>query len=407
MDIVDTSNGPRIAGAALFGIWVTPLFIIWCISLCTVRRKSDPARVGFAWLKAVFPFWILALTFITIGYGLGIWVSFANDSSFDYDEDLIMGVARGADSVWGVGWLFKYIADALLLVTLAELGNGFLLCLTGANKFTKPVRYAALACAALFIILDIAWFGLLMQYYNALYAWLNGSGPAREAAAALDRDGLTLARLSGALDILLWLGCLPTVVYAGFVMHKAKAAPFLRNSAVLFLVATILNFIRLTTEMALTATYGLSEVQRIAPLYVPYIVRPVLDCIPMFVLLILLFVLGMRKQKGLWSNQAPQQPAPGAPVMYAVPGGQPQPMIWQGQPQGQQQAYYPPPQQGYPQQQPPSGYPHNGYPQAGYPQQPVQGYPQQPVQGYPQQAPGAVPPGQEPKAPAVATAPVQ
>jgi hypothetical protein len=187
------------------------------------------------------------------------------------------------------------------------------------------------------------------------------------------------------------------------------------QSAVLFLTAAILNFIRLTTEMAITATYGLSEVQKFAPLYVPYIVRPVLDCIPMFVLLILLFVLGIRKRKGLWSSQAPQQLTPGAPVMYAVPGGQPQqPMIWQGQPpQGQQQAYYPYPQQGYPQQQPPSGYPHAGYPQAGYPpQQPVQGYPQQPMQGYPQQAPGAVPPvqqpqqvTQEPKAPAVATAP--
>jgi hypothetical protein len=59
MDIIEISTGPRIAGAALFGIWVTPLFIIWCISLCIARRKGDPARVGIAWLKAVFPFWIL------------------------------------------------------------------------------------------------------------------------------------------------------------------------------------------------------------------------------------------------------------------------------------------------------------------------------------------------------------
>jgi len=49
----------RIAATAIFGIWITPLFVIWCISLCTARRKGDPARAGIAWVKAVFPFWIL------------------------------------------------------------------------------------------------------------------------------------------------------------------------------------------------------------------------------------------------------------------------------------------------------------------------------------------------------------
>jgi len=48
-----------IAAVVLYGIWVTPSFIIWCISLCTARRRSDPARVGLAWFKAVYPFWIL------------------------------------------------------------------------------------------------------------------------------------------------------------------------------------------------------------------------------------------------------------------------------------------------------------------------------------------------------------
>ncbi|KAK0616483.1 hypothetical protein B0T14DRAFT_247612 [Immersiella caudata] len=471
MDIVDTSRGPRIAGAALFGIWVTPLFIIWCISLCTARRKGDPARVGIAWLKAVFPFWILALTFITIGYGLGLWVLFASDGSVDFDEDVILAVAHASDSIWGVGWLFKYIADTLLLVTLAELGNGFILCVTGVNRFAKPIRYTALGFAALFIILDVAWFGLLMQYHKAFYAYVLDPRPARGTAAALDRDARTLSQLAGALDILLWLATLPTLGYAAFVMHKAKSVPNLRNSAGLFLAAAILNLVRMTTEMALTATYGLPESRVIAPVHVPFVVRPILDCIPMFVLLVLLFVIGIRKKKGLWSGQVAQQqqqPAPGGPVIYVAPSGQPgqPPMVWQGQPvQGQQQPYYPYPQQGYagyPQQQqqqqqqpqqPPSGYPHSGYPHAGYPQQPVQGYPQQPVQGYPQQpaqgypqqpaqgypqqpaqgypqqpaqsyaqqpvqgypqqAPEAVPPGQqlqqvtqEPKASAVATAPV-
>ncbi len=48
-----------IATTVLSGLWVTPLSILWFISLCLARRQKDPARVGVAWMKAVFPFWIL------------------------------------------------------------------------------------------------------------------------------------------------------------------------------------------------------------------------------------------------------------------------------------------------------------------------------------------------------------
>ncbi len=48
-----------IGTAVLSGLWITPLSILWFISLCLARRKKDPARVGIAWMKAVFPFWVL------------------------------------------------------------------------------------------------------------------------------------------------------------------------------------------------------------------------------------------------------------------------------------------------------------------------------------------------------------
>ncbi|KAK0644056.1 hypothetical protein B0T16DRAFT_460140 [Cercophora newfieldiana] len=408
---MDNITGYRIAATALYGIWVTPLFIIWCVSLCTARRKKDPVRVGVAWMKAVFPFWIIALVFLTIAYGLRLWVDFARDNYFSrYDEDVLLAVSQAGDSVWGVGWLFTYIANILVLVCFAEFCSGFVLVLTGANRFAKPIRYAALGTAFVFFILDIAWFGMVMKYYNAYYNYLRDPSPPRGTSAALNADGRTLSRLSGALDILLWLASLPTVGYAAFVVHKARAAPHLRNSAGLLLAATILNFVRTTTEMALTATYGLGD-RIITPLYVPHIVGPILSCIPMFVLLVLLFTIAIRKQKGPWSNPPQQtQWAPGT-VPYVVPNGtapQQPPMIWQGQPPQGQQPYYPYPQPGvagYPQQPPPpSGYPHAGYPHAGYPQQPVQGYPQPQVV-----APATgqqVPVTQEPKAPGVATVPV-
>ena len=125
--------------------------------------------------------------------------------------------------------------------------------------------------------------------------------------------------------------------------------------------------------MAITVTYSLAPKLTSTPVYVPYVVRPILDCIPMFVLLILLFTIGIRKQKGLWSTPQHQQQWPAGGVAYGPGGpgsGQP-PMIWQGQP-----CYPYSPQQyaGYAlqQQPPPAGYPHAGYPHSGYLQQPQQ-----------------------------------
>ena len=48
-----------IVDVVLYGIFIKPLFILFVISLCLARRRSDPARVGFTWMKLVFPFWIL------------------------------------------------------------------------------------------------------------------------------------------------------------------------------------------------------------------------------------------------------------------------------------------------------------------------------------------------------------
>jgi hypothetical protein len=43
----------------LTGILIKPLFILWLVSLCLARRKNDHARVGFTWMKLVFPFYVL------------------------------------------------------------------------------------------------------------------------------------------------------------------------------------------------------------------------------------------------------------------------------------------------------------------------------------------------------------
>ena len=56
---LSTAEVYDIVDVVMYGIFIKPLFILFVISLCLARRRSDPARVGFSWMKAVFPFWIL------------------------------------------------------------------------------------------------------------------------------------------------------------------------------------------------------------------------------------------------------------------------------------------------------------------------------------------------------------
>jgi len=65
------------------------------------------------------------------------------------------------------------------------------------------------------------------------------------------------------------------------------------------LTASIVTSLRALGLMVLTAISGFS-VRRITPEEV-FIVRPVVDVVPLFVVLVLLFVVSIRKEGGLWS----------------------------------------------------------------------------------------------------------
>jgi len=48
-----------IAAAALEGILIVPLKVIWLISFCAVRNRNDPARRPFTWMKVAYPIILL------------------------------------------------------------------------------------------------------------------------------------------------------------------------------------------------------------------------------------------------------------------------------------------------------------------------------------------------------------
>ena len=41
-----------IVDAGMNGVMILPIFIVWIVTLGVARRRSDPARTAFSWLKA-------------------------------------------------------------------------------------------------------------------------------------------------------------------------------------------------------------------------------------------------------------------------------------------------------------------------------------------------------------------
>lgn len=141
------------------------------------------------------------------------------EKSSDYEGTLYHAYLRMSV----LGSLFSNITDLLLIMTLAELGNGFLFCLTQARTgLQKAVRYTAIVSCVILSMLAIALFGV----YNAQYSQYLSS-----------RWYLTLEetlyeasrRMSSAFGIITFVLSLLLLVFAAVVFNKTKRNYVLRN----------------------------------------------------------------------------------------------------------------------------------------------------------------------------------
>lgn len=220
-------EGYYIGSVVLYGLWVTPLIILWAMSLCLARGKGDPARTGFAWMKALFPIYIVSLIFLTVAQIITVYLLYASD---DLSLTLSYDVDNAGSHLFSVGSFILAIANILLLVTLAELASGFLLCVKG-KPLAKPARISILASAGLLFILSIVAVGLSSKAITSIYDYNKTSSRRRTSAqrAARDQDILNANRMSGALAVLLWLASLPILGLISWVVYEVRKARHLRN----------------------------------------------------------------------------------------------------------------------------------------------------------------------------------
>ncbi|KAH6842711.1 hypothetical protein B0I37DRAFT_202135 [Chaetomium sp. MPI-CAGE-AT-0009] len=364
----------HIGYAVLSAIYIIPLTVLWFITFCLARKHHDPARVGIHWLKAVFPIWTLGLLFLLVRIGVLLYLDYGEDGYYIDGIQLRQTITHLAIT----GHFFLYLASILLFITFVELAGGYMLCLknpTETSRSRKFGRIGILAWSAVLFVLVISLFGLrhsVTARYNSYDDY--------EASLTFLNVYITNIRLEGAVKILLWLTSIPMVVLGSFTVHKAKNHPLHRSGSVLFLVATILDFIRHTITMAIYAhgylgnpLQALLDGSTLEPA-VDWIVDTFFNFTPMFVLLVILFALAIRTNKGLWSQP---QPGWGYPTVTYGP-----PMPY---PPGQVPVGVVPVQPQYMQQQPAQGIP--AYLQVAQQQQGQQGYYYypQPIQQQPQQ----------------------
>ncbi|KAL2266013.1 hypothetical protein VTJ83DRAFT_5365 [Remersonia thermophila] len=320
----------------LNGLWIIPLTILWVISLCAAHQKRDAARAGIAWLKAAYPFFILSLLLWTICSGLNLW-SWIDHSVFSTGAG--ERLYRAINHMNGVGELLNNVGDILLFVALYEFTRGLMIGFTGnaqQNYAWKAGRMAILAWGFTLLAISVACFGVAQNFSSTSQLWYTSDDP--DFARARDQR-LLITRLYISLEILLWLTATPITILVSVVYYRRiKGNLALKKLGSLLLDAAILNAIRHGVCTSIDIRYHLSDSSTTTntntdvPLIVTLIVKPLFDNLFIFIVLVLLFALVMRKPYGLSSSQAqpewdqpsvayaplhpPQQPAYAAPPAY-------------------------------------------------------------------------------------------
>lgn len=122
-----------------------------------------------------------------------------------------------------LGSLFYHLASLLLVMTLVELGNGFLFCLTETRTaLQKAMRNVAIASFILLFIVAIASFGIL----NKAYSDYLESSWSYEDSSPLPSAG---QKLSAAFEIILFAWALVLLVFGVLVFKKIKHNYVLKN----------------------------------------------------------------------------------------------------------------------------------------------------------------------------------
>ncbi|KAK7699311.1 hypothetical protein SLS64_011769 [Diaporthe eres] len=198
-----------------------------------------------------------------------------------------------------VGGLFFHLVDVLLVVTLVEVGNGFLFCLAESRTVLQRVmRYAAIVSCAILAVIALVAFGII----NASVALLSSPGSDWTDIENLWKAGEKLYAACGIL-LFVWAGIL--MGFSAHVYNKAKRSHVLGNSSALFLYAAILNLLTCLYSIIHVSLFLLAHVK----IHVPSktwaalsIVGPILTAWIYAAIVAIIVTIAVRKHNGIWTT---------------------------------------------------------------------------------------------------------
>ncbi|KAG5990271.1 hypothetical protein E4U52_004744 [Claviceps spartinae] len=300
-----------IVHAAITGFMVLPIAMVGILTLILARRQGDPARRAFSWLKACHPLLLVSISCVIAADILNVLLfSWQNDAGY-YDtvhhtHDEISCIIRSERYLSFTGNLFEHLVDICFVLVLVELGNGLMCSLDGRSwPYQRRLRYAAYVSIIFLASMVLAYFG---QPTSAWVAYWNGSEN-NASYAQLIQSLKVVGKLGASFYIPSWGVSICQVVYAAFVLRKHKAGAATRQAAILYLIITILDFIRWIFFVILYSHWILPALDN------PWwwnLIDALGNTWIRFVQLCLLLIIGMRKRKGIWTTHQPWIPCDAA-----------------------------------------------------------------------------------------------
>ncbi|KAH7235629.1 hypothetical protein BKA59DRAFT_444744 [Fusarium tricinctum] len=286
----------------VIGAWIPSLVLFIC-SLRLVRSQKDPARTGFTFFKwALFMFSGTAF-FDVCSRALQTalnWLWFHNDDDeSDHFGHTVQGLSISLQSIQVVFHFFDMITDILVMIMLLRLSTGILIAHSSRNNtFGKKLRLVSYGAAFILGVLTLTVLGLRIRYIcEALY----GDYEIAQDCALQNRQ------IRFTFNVLIFVVSLAVVARAAMVKRQSKADRSLSWCSTMLVVASVVWLLRTTFNMAIfAAENNLSNIYG-DPKYefANLILEVVFGIWPQFIVLCIVFAMGLAKEKGIWSRQQP------------------------------------------------------------------------------------------------------
>ncbi|POR34872.1 Uncharacterized protein TPAR_04932 [Tolypocladium paradoxum] len=358
--MIDTQTAYNIATAGLLLLTAVPTLVIFLCSLCLARRRKDPARSWLALYKAAFGCFVLSIVLFFFDYALAILHTQLYDAAIKANASSVLSNILRAQVETGIlGSLFDDFAVIFALVALLSLGVGAGLVHAGKESAVdKVLLFGGYGLAALLSILNIVAFALSERQYTITFG---NSGQADGSSVTSTAWSLLRAtrNVTFAMLVIRLVFNVAVLVKSILVAVQTKSEPRATTATRYLLVCCTLLLLRTSYNVGYYARYvplgdpQSSRAQHSQPGAYFAIVDVVLNFWPMFIVFVVLFALGVKKQRGLWASEQPfMMVRPGGEGMpsqqtpwgfeYTSPDQQPIQPAWQQQQQQQQPAYFEP-----------------------------------------------------------------